>query len=242
MKNDYDTYFMRIAQSWGQVWTRNKWRHFFDWYCKNEEFVESNQIPKQLFDWPKSSWLKYHTRYCIEMNKFFVYPYYGFSTNCGETGEHSLNNYSDYQVELQNNKTNYKFPIFSNKQVIYDEYMNRMFLDKYFEFDENVLIDLFETKSDYGTARYVLTTKKMNNKIVKKYSLSFHPIEYSIIHNIEGDGIYLYDLKYIEKNHFRKESLLQFYMRIHQSKIAFKLFKNLFSKDLKKFFHRIKKK
>ena len=32
----YDTYFMKIAQSWGQVWTSKKWGSFKRWYNQKD--------------------------------------------------------------------------------------------------------------------------------------------------------------------------------------------------------------
>lgn len=71
-KDSHDVYFMNTAQSWGQVWLKKQWLHFYEWYQRNLDFTPNAEIPLALFRW-KKSWLKYHTRYCIENNKYFVY-------------------------------------------------------------------------------------------------------------------------------------------------------------------------
>ena len=86
---EYDTYFLKVAQSWGQVWTNKKWKPFKLWLSNNPEFIKDNTIPQALNQWPESSWLKFHDRYCIEKGKYFVYPYVAVSTNCSDAGEHS---------------------------------------------------------------------------------------------------------------------------------------------------------
>ena len=37
LKTEYDAYFLKIAQSWGQVWTKSKWQDFMTWYKQNIE-------------------------------------------------------------------------------------------------------------------------------------------------------------------------------------------------------------
>jgi Glycosyl transferase family 2. len=72
----YDTYFFQFAQSWGQIWMKKQWFDFQKWYKQNrEEFGEINGVPESVCGWPSSSWLKYHIRYCVEKDKYFVYPY-----------------------------------------------------------------------------------------------------------------------------------------------------------------------
>lgn len=199
-KNGYDNYFLQIAQSWGQVWTSRKWNKFMEWYEGNKEFTKSSVIPDVLNNWPDSSWLKYHTRYCIETNKFFVYPYFALSTNCGDAGEHSKTGSSNYQVELQSKKKEYHFSEFDEDAIMYDSYMNRIGLNKSLSIKENELkVDFYGTNK-LPEKKYLLTTEKCNYKIINSFALSFRPIEYSVMHNITGEGIYLYDTTVREKN------------------------------------------
>ena len=236
MKNSFDVFFMRIAQSWGQVWTQKKWDNFMKWYENNVIFNQNSNLPSVLYGWPESSWLKYHTRYCIETNRFFVYPYVALSTNCGAAGEHSKDLCSDYQVDLQFDKSDFSFPLFDDNSIKYDEYMNRVGLEKYININGNLLVDMYSTRNNFEGFDYLLTTKKMKKKIVKKFSLSYHPIETSIIFGQYGDGIYLYDLRIDENNKEKCNSdLLEFFLRVHQSKKMFKFSFRLLKKEMKKF-------
>ena len=76
---------------------------------KNQNFNYSEKIPEYLNGWPESSWLKYHTRYCIETDRYFVYPYVSLSTNFSDAGEHADVTVNDHQVELMINKEKYSF-------------------------------------------------------------------------------------------------------------------------------------
>ena len=88
--------------------------------------------------------------------------------------------------------------------------MNPINIGRYIGIEnENLLIDLYGTKQ-YTDSRYILTTKNLNYEIIKSFALSFHPIEYSIINNIEGFGIFLYDTNVEKKNFFILKNLRYF--------------------------------
>lgn len=88
--SESDIFLMKCAQSWGQVWMKKQWKEFYNWYINNDqEFPVLPHLPVNICKWPKSSWLKYHTRYCIENNKYFVYPYISLTTNYSDAGVHS---------------------------------------------------------------------------------------------------------------------------------------------------------
>lgn len=200
-KTEFDTYFMKIAQSWGQVWTRKKWHQFKEWYERNKEFTYSDLIPHYLTTWPESSWLKYHTRYCIETNKYFVYPYTSISTNYSDSGEHSTHSSTDHQVELMFGKEKYHFPLFSSSTVKYDEYMDREGLGDYLGIpDEELCVDFWGTKTKRLYKRYLLSLENKKYYIKSEYAFSLRPIELSVICNIKGRGIYLYDTSKSEKH------------------------------------------
>lgn len=194
MKSSYDTYFIKVAQSWGQVWTKNKWTSFKEWLKENSAFEKSDKLPEYLNNWPETSWLKFHDKYCIECNKYFVYPYYSLSSNTSEAGEHANTSSCDYQTELQFQKTNFVFQPFSDKSIRYDEYFEREGLEEYLGIlTEDVFIDLYGTRKIDTSRKYVLTTKKLKKvNAVKSFRLFLRPIEASIIYGISGEGIYLY--------------------------------------------------
>ena len=190
----YDVFFLKVAQSWGQVWTRNKWAQFKEWYQGHEVFEKSDKIPSALNTWPETSWLKYHDLYCIETGKYFVYPYVSLSTNYSDAGEHNNFTVTDHQVELQYGKTAYTFVPFSDDCVIYDEFMEREHLGKYLEVaDGELTVDIWGNKPKQYYSRYVLTIDSLPFKIVKSFSLALRPVELNIIVNNLGKDIKLYD-------------------------------------------------
>ena len=197
----YDAYFLKVAQSWGQVWLRNKWSKFKEWYELNKVFTKSSNIPAYLQSWPESSWLKYHDRYLIETNRYFVYPYVSLTTNFSDAGEHAHFTVNDHQVELQFGKELYSFPAFSDEAIRYDEYMNREGLERALGIpSEDLCVDFYNTNTAKRNRRYLLTLNHYNYKIINSYSLSLRPLELSVIQDLQGDGIYLYDTSAKEDN------------------------------------------
>lgn len=206
-KKQYDAYFLKIAQSWGQVWTRRKWSLFKEWLMNNKSFKDDATLPQNLFTWSEKSWLKFHDRYCIETSRYFVYPYVSLSTNYSDPGEHATYSITDHQVELQYEKKEYSFPIFDEEAIIYDEFMERELLGKYLGIDEKELcVSLWGTKQKELYKRYLLTTKSLPYLVIKEFSLSLRPIELSVILNIPGEGIYLYDTSKKVSNNRRKST------------------------------------
>lgn len=236
----YDTFFLKVAQSWGQVWTKDKWLPFKTWISENSCFSESDNIPRVLNLWPDSSWLKYHDRYCIEENKFFVYPYVSLSTNYSDPGEHAEYSIADHQVELQYEKKKYNFPTFDDNAVKYDEYMERIGMGKYIGVqEEDLTVSLWGTKRSNKCKRFFLSCKDLPYKVVAEYSINLRPLELSIILNHRGHGIYLYDTE--ESDLSRKKDntyLLTLYsVRSHDAKkllpFSIKLFFIEYCKRLK---------
>lgn len=93
---------MQIAMSWGQVWMRESWNRFYKWY-KNESYLQLKDIDDIYCfkEWGEKSWLKYHIAYCIKENKYFVYPYTSYSTNCADKGTHIASNLFVFQTPLK---------------------------------------------------------------------------------------------------------------------------------------------
>lgn len=197
--DQYDVYFMKIASSWGQVWSRQKWAKFLEWSNINPS-IDELHIPKHIKLWGGKSWLKYHHAYCAIENKYFVYPRMALSTNFSEPGEHASLD-STYQVELLSDvKSNYKTPNSVDDAIRYDEFFENENIKKDIPFN-NLTIDLYGKK--YQHERYVLTTRHLNKKIIKSYALRMKPWEVNVIHNIEGEDFYLYDFNIGQTNYFK---------------------------------------
>lgn len=197
--SQYDAYFIQYAQSWGQIWMRKQWLDFAAWYEKHcEEFGPQEDIPQDVSSWPKTSWLKYHIKYCIEQNKYFVYPYKALSTCFSDVGEHCWEQDSHLQVPMLTTlKQDYCLPSLDDADAIrYDAFFERVLCDGQVAGIEwkDICMDLYGFRKGYLGKRYVLTTRKLPYKCIKTFGMELRPQEMNAIYEIPGEDIFLYDL------------------------------------------------
>lgn len=191
-KNAYDAFFIQYAPSWGQVWLKRQWKEFVTWYENNQaDSFELPNIPINISHWGKNSWLKYHIKYAIENSKYFVYPYFAFSSTYSDAGTHTDLSSSYFQVVLQEGVPRvFQFPDLVDEAIRYDANFERvLYIDGY----EDLCVDLYGTKRNREKKRYWLTTLALPYKIIKSYDLCLKPIEKNISDLNKGNSIFLYD-------------------------------------------------
>ena len=162
-------------------------------------------LPKSICSW-KKSWLKYHTRYCIEHNKYFVYPYVSLSTCFSDAGEHTGDSMTIVQVPLLfGNKDAYHFA----PTVRYDAFFENQDLSSYLNIPPSELcVDIYGEKNKRENLRYWLTRDIKDLKIVKSFGLKLKPVELNIIFGISGSDIFLYDTTQSAPNHLSAKPML----------------------------------
>ena len=203
-KDSSDTFFIQYAQSWGQVWTREWWNQFKTWLeYENDNVFRKNEIPSNVQKWPdNSSWLKYHIKYCIEKNKYFLYPNASYTTNFSEVGEHNNIATSNSQVNLFISlRDSFRFKVF-DKSIKYDAFFEREDIKAVFKIDsKNISVDLYGSKK--LSTRYILTSKVLDYKVLNSFGMKLRPHELNIVKNVEGNEFFLYDT-HIEKQKTKK--------------------------------------
>ena len=189
IKENYDVYFMQYPASWGQCWTQKQWQNFRKWLENDQSNFENINIPENVKKWPESSWLKYFVKYLVQENKYFVYPYYGYTTNFSDKGTHNKKLYNTmYQVPLieQNSLNLIKF---TSDTVMYDAFFeihpdylkNKLDFLKQFDFE----VDLYNTKAIKNiNTKYFLSTKYSSNPITQ-YSYQLKPHEQNILYQLK---------------------------------------------------------
>lgn len=194
VKDEHDAYFMNCAMSWGEVWMRDSWKKFYDWYLCHQDFPVTPQLPYTICSWGKKSWLKYHTRYCIEENKFFVHPYASLTTNYGDAGEHSAGS-TIFQVPLQFGKVmNYHLPDVNGHAIHYDGFFENKQLCEILGYSEDDLcIDLQGGNHNKLNKRYWLTLQVTDYYVAQSFGLYYRPIEMNVILKAPGKQVFLYD-------------------------------------------------
>lgn len=214
VKDEHDVYFMNCAMSWGEVWMRDSWKKFYEWYLEHQDFPIMKHLPHSICSWNQKSWLKYHTRYCIEENKYFVHPYVSLTTNFGDAGEHSDGTSNTiYQVPMQyGEKKTFQLPDFSSKAVFYDGFFENISLYEHLGYTSNELcLDLQGEWHNRLNKRYWLTTEVVDYKIIRSFGLNYRPIEVNVLNNNAGNQIFLYDTTIVEKNPNKKNNKSMLY-------------------------------
>lgn len=195
-----DTFFIQYAMSWGQIWMKKQWHDFKEWYDKSGwKKIPDELIPQNVKNWNKS-WLKYHIMYCIEQNKFFVYPRVSLTTNFTDVGTHNTTTTTKMQVPMISFiKRKWCFNQLEDTMAVYDAFFENIKLAELLGIKECV-IDLYGIKKVSSETRYLVTRKVLPFKVVRSWGLQLRPHELNLIYNCCGKDLYLYDLSIQEKN------------------------------------------
>ncbi len=212
-----DVFFMNCAMSWGEIWLKRQWTAFYEWYLNHQDFPAMPHLPQCICKWSGQSWLKYHTRYCMEENKYFVIPNIPFTTNCDETGVHQTQHrYYTVplcQVEMCMGLAGpLRLPEFRDSNVRYDGFFENKAMYDFLGFEERDLcLDLTGGNPNLTKKRYWLTSRILDYRIVESWGMTFRPIEYNIFRHAEGNQIFLYDTAETAKNPYMDEKPLLLY-------------------------------
>lgn len=200
----HDAYFMRQAQSWGQVWTRRAWSEFRSWYGAHaEDGLSDMPLPDFIRRWPDTSWLKYHTAYCAACEKDFVYPYASLTSCFAEAGTHSPFRHDLHHPPLWEAVPDELRLPDPSQGVHYDAFFERMGLAQALHLSEAELcVSLYGTKplaanrtlQAEGAVRYLLTTERLPFAVLRGFALELRPHEQNVLQDHPGSDILLYDL------------------------------------------------
>ncbi len=198
--NDHsDVFFLQLASSWGQCWTKDQWRSFKKWYKKkqSEKLRLTDGVPSSVIKWPDTSWKKFFIKYMVEKNLFFLYPRISLSTNFGDDGMNHLGD-NHYQVPLFYSEKSFAFIDFSESYAKYDSYCELLpeCLNKltglFTSYDYTV--DLYGSKPlEQIKTEYLLSSRGTVNSI-RSFGRKMIPHEANVIEEINGDKIHFASL------------------------------------------------
>lgn len=191
-----DIFFMQFAQSWGQVWMKRQWFEFKSWYLENkdEPFTDAD-VPNSVSNWPKTSWLKYHIKYCIKKDKYFVYPYDSMATCFSDVGEHCKEENIRFQVPISlQTRRDYRFAELSDDSITYDAFFERTNIGSVLQVsNSDVCMDLYGTKNNSEGKRYWVSLNALPYKTIFTFGMEMRPHESNIYNKIIGEEIRVYD-------------------------------------------------
>lgn len=209
----FDCFFMRVASSWGQCWTKNQWRAFRAWQSEHDEKLFSTPlVPKQVFSWNEGSWLKYYMYYVVFKKKYFVFPYFSLSTCHSDEGAHTEKGepHDKHQTSMCFGDMRYRFPMVG-EGVLYDAFFERELETPpaQIKSGKTYVMDLYGAKENISDYDYAFSSKLLDYKIISSFGYSLRPIESNVLFSSEGNDIFLYDMRSPEIHKYsRKERLI----------------------------------
>lgn len=198
--DEFDVYFLQIAASWGQAWTRAQWKSFKDWYDQGWKISDDDNLPEHVKSWPESSWVKYFIKFLVDKRKYFSYPKTSFSTNMGVPGTHHKQKEYTYSVPIhyRGNLHYIRFAEFSESVNVYDSF---------FEIEADVLgrtvpelkkygistVDLYGLKDlKFYEGTTLLSSKSLKNPVsLLSFGLDLKPMILNILLDIKGDHFHV---------------------------------------------------
>lgn len=197
LEDGFDNWYFRYACSWGQLWLKEAWQSFRAWYHENEnyDFASSEKIPEDIKDWGSHSWLKFHIAYCVETDRYFLYPRAARTTCFSDAGVNFSHRENTFQVPLMagGRVGALRLSELENSKAVYDQWMENKYLESCLE--EEACIDLYNSKTWFEGKPYLLTTGTLENaRLVRSYGREMRPQEWNVLYDVSGEEIRLYAL------------------------------------------------
>lgn len=236
-----DVFYLQIASSWGQVWSKRQWFDFRSWLKKNPKLSDESRIPISIQRWPDKSWLKHFIGYLVDKKKYFVYPRTSLSTNFGEAGENTQFGKPYFQVPLLTTNKVFTFSEFNTADPIYDCYFevlpstikkrNNLISKLHFAVNLNGLKPLATISEPY----VLMIGKSASAKA--SFGLMLKPIDANVLENIEGDQLVLVDKSFAERANrgtsVQRKYLFEYRYGLIPMKVKFKNFIDVLLAKLK---------
>lgn len=197
LEDGFDNWYFRYACSWGQMWTKEQWALFKAWLMAHSDydFAASAKIPEHIKDWGKHSWLKYHIAFCIETDRFFLYPRVARTTCFSDAGVNFSESENTFQVPLMaaGRTGALRLSHLEESKAVYDQWMENLFLSRFL--GKDACIDLYGAKTDFEGKSYLLTTSGVEGgKVICSFGREMRPQEWNVLGEVPGDVIRLYQL------------------------------------------------
>ncbi len=207
-------YLMQLPCSWGQIWTREQYRGFAQWYQTDFRESDMDFLPDGIREWSAQSWKKIFILYLQQTRRFFAYPYTSFSQNMNEPGTHVRSCDKTFHNTLSLGFRPLG-PFLPEQAPRYDASGN--LLPDYllahcpalndFRFE----VDLYGKKlHNYDEDQWVLTCLPCES-YVWSFALDLFPPEVNLMMGQEGIGLFLTRKRHIRSNSYPRELIRYFY-------------------------------
>ena len=120
LDDGFDTLFMQMPSSWGQLWTVDQWARFRSWQ-RSSPPLSPDRLPRQAAKWsPEKSWKRSFLEYVIDTDRYLAFPRASLTSNCGDAGEHFRRATINFTTPLAHGPRNWRFAPWSEHAIRYD--------------------------------------------------------------------------------------------------------------------------
>ena len=211
-----DVYFAQLM-SWAPVYFPRQWKAFRDWYDQEPKPMEDvTCLPDNVRQWRMTSFKKYHLKYTITQDKYFVYPQASFTTNFSEAGLHYSTDSDNLQVPLSfGSGREYRLPQLDESLAVYDVFMElkpdrvRRMIPELADID--FAMDLYANKRRENIGAPCVITSKRTRKALRQWGCKTVPQETNVLLGVPGS---VFSLSRTEDVKFRPRSVHRAYWAI----------------------------
>lgn len=191
-----DVYLVRSATTWGIMLDRTKWTAFRAWHQENANSASGSRfIPKQVNEWPGTSWKKFLNRYISEKQLYFAYPTVSHLSHFADVGTHFSLTSSNYQVPMA-----WRYERANERPVRMDP-ANLATYDEFWEFIPSAQLvdaigfdfefDLRRIKSREQYRKSHVITSRSTRKAIRSFGRDFFSLESNVLHERPGSALHL---------------------------------------------------
>jgi glycosyltransferase involved in cell wall biosynthesis len=197
MDDGSDVFFLQYASSWGQLWTRNQWRNFREWYeiHSGDKLGKGSLLPPNIHIWPDSSWKKYYIKYLVDTDRYFVFPRFSLTTNFCDAGHHMKFKEHFLQEPLAVHPREFRFIPLKDSSAVYDCHLEilprilKQINPRLREYD--FAVDLYRMKDLDEVKEDLVLTAWRNPGALLSFGKEMKPHESNIIFDLPGKEITL---------------------------------------------------
>ena len=188
-----DVYFLQYASSWGQLWSKENWKNFREWYGQSKQKSANKHgiLPPNIRLWPENSWKKHFIQYLVEKDKYFVFPRISMTTIFGDEGTNIRIRETFLQVPLWYGERPFEFKNFNDSSAVYDTYCE-ILPDRLKRLAPNLAeedfdVDLFGMKPSEALSHKKIISGRKSSSPEKMYGREMKPHEENLAREIPGD-------------------------------------------------------
>jgi len=185
-----DVYFMQVASSWGQCWTKQQWNNFKTWFAEHPELKSDKPLPDYIQSWGTQSWKKHFIHYLIDTDSYFVFPHQSLSTNFGDPGTNT-DRKGLFQTPLMQGKRAFQFKSLNDSASSYDAWFEQKRFQKGIYNQSNTTIDVYGERSlDSITTPFLISSKTCSDPI-QSFGIELSDYTQNILQDVKGDFFHL---------------------------------------------------